>query len=48
MLKQIPMTMTEPLSPKQKVQKLMTKIGGGWYIENITKRLPPLRGPNLN
>ena len=28
MFKQIPTTMTKPLSPKQKVQKLMTEIGG--------------------
>ena len=32
MFKQIPTTMTKPLSPKQKVQKLMTEIGGGWYM----------------
>ena len=31
--KQIHTTMTEPLSPKQKIQKLMTTIGGGWYME---------------
>ena len=29
---QIPTKMTKPLSPKQKVQKIMTEIGGGWYI----------------
>ena len=32
MSKQIFTTMTEPLSPKQKFQKLMTDIGGGWYM----------------
>ena len=32
MFKQIPTTMTKPLSQKQKVQKLMTEIGGGWYM----------------
>ena len=31
--KQIPTTMTKPLSQRQKVQELMTKIGGGWYIK---------------
>ena len=30
MFKQIPLTMIESLTPKQKVQKLMTEIGGGW------------------
>ena len=28
--KQIPQDMYKPLTPKQKVQKLMTDIGGGW------------------
>ena len=32
MLKQIPQTMSKTLPPKQKVQKLMTDIGGGWYM----------------
>ena len=32
MSKQIPITMTKPLS-KKKAQKLMTEIGGGWYME---------------
>ena len=31
--KQIPTTMTKPLSPRQKFQKLMTKIGGEWYMK---------------
>ena len=31
MFKQIPTTMTKAIIPKQKVQKLMTEIGGGWY-----------------
>ena len=32
MFKQIPTTMTKPLSPRKKVQKIMTEIGGGWYM----------------
>ena len=35
MFKQIPLTMIIELSPKQKVQKLMTEIGGGWYMEKV-------------
>ena len=35
MFKQRPTTMTEPLSPKQKVQKLMTEIGGGGYMGKL-------------
>ena len=33
MFKRIPTTMTKELSPKQKVQKLMTEIGCGWYMQ---------------
>ena len=33
MFKQRPTTITKPLSPRQKYQKLMTEIGGGWYME---------------
>ena len=32
MFKQIPLTMIKALRPKQKSQKLMTKVGGGWYM----------------
>ena len=45
MFKQIPTTMNKPFSPRQKVQKPMTEIGGGYYVEKITKVLPPLRTP---
>ena len=48
MFKQIPTMMTKPLSPIQKLQKLMTEIGGGWYLEKITKRLPPIRRSKLS
>ena len=48
MFKQIPLTVIKALSPKQKVQKLMTEIGGGWYLEKVTKGLPPLRRPKLS
>ena len=46
--KKIPKTMNKTLSQKQKVQKLMTEIGGGWYMEIIAKGLPPLRRPKLS
>ena len=47
MFKQIPTIMTKPLIQRQKVQKLMTEIGGVWYMKKITKVLPPLRIPKL-
>ena len=40
--------MTKALSPKQKVQKLMTEIGGGWYMKKSAKGLPPPRRPKLS
>ena len=48
MFKKIPTTMMKPLSPRQKLQKLMTEICGGWYMERITKVLPPLKIPKLS
>ena len=33
MFMKIPQTIQISLNPKQKVQKLMTDIGGGWYME---------------
>ena len=48
MFNQIPKTMKKALTPKQKVQKLMTDIGGGWYMEKSDKGLPPLRRTKLS
>ena len=44
----IPTMITKPLIQSQKFKKLMTEIGGGWYMEKITKLLPPLRRPELS
>ena len=33
MFSQIPQNIKIALTPKQKFQKLMTDIGGGWYME---------------
>ena len=40
MFKQIPLTMKKVLNPKQKVQKLVTDIGGGWYMEKLLRGYP--------
>ena len=37
MFKQIPTKMTKAISSKQKVQKLMEEIGGGWYREKLLR-----------
>ena len=47
MFKQITTTITKALSPKQKVQKLMIEIGGGWYMEKIAKGITLLNRPRL-
>ena len=48
MFKKIPLTMSKALTPKQKVQKLMTNIGGGWYMKKSAKGLPLLRRTKLS
>ena len=45
MFQKIPTIKLKPLSRGKKLQKLLTEIGGGWYVEKITKVLPPLRRP---
>ena len=37
MFKQIPTMMTRSLSQKQKVQKHMTEVSGGWYMEKLQR-----------
>ena len=48
MFKPIPLIVKKALTPKQKVQKLMTDIGGGWYMETFSKVLPPLSRTKLS
>ena len=48
MFRKIPQTIKIALNPKQKVQKLMTDISGGWYMEKIVKGLPQLRRTKLS
>ena len=48
MFKQITTTTKKPLIQRRKVQKFMTKIGGGWYMKKITKGLPTLMIPKLS
>ena len=46
MLKKIPKTMTKPLSINR-LQKFMTEIGGGWYMQRIANGIPTLRRKEL-
>ena len=48
MFKQIPQTMIKSLTPKQKVQKLTTNIGGRWYTGKSAKGLPTLKRSKIS
>ena len=48
LFKLIPTMKPKPLSQDLKHQKLLTEIGGGWYMEKMTKGLPPLRRQKLS
>ena len=48
MFRKIPQTIKIELTPKQKVQKLMTDIGGGWYMKKSARVLPPSRLTKLS
>ena len=39
---------SKPLSQGKKLKKLLTEIGGGWYMKKMTKGLPPLSRPKLS
>ena len=43
MFKMIPQNVEKPLTSREKNQKLITYIGGGWYLEKCEKGLPPLK-----
>ena len=43
MFKTIPQNVVKPLTSREKNQKLITDIGGGWYLEKCKKGLPPLK-----
>ena len=48
MFQKTPTIKSEPLSQGKKIQKLLTEIGGGWYMKKMTKGIPPLRRPKLS
>ena len=47
MFKNIPQNVEKPLTSREKNLKLMTDIGGGWYLEKCQKGLPPLKRKKL-
>ena len=44
----IPQNVEISITPKQKIQKFMTYIGGVWYMEKGNRGLPPLKKTKLN
>ena len=48
MFKQIPQNVEKALTSREKNQKLMTDIGGGWYLKKCEKGLPPLKRIKLS
>ena len=46
--KQIPQNVENPLTSREKNQTLMTDIGGGWYLKNCERGLPPLKRKKLS
>ena len=48
MFKTIPQNVEKPLTTREKNQKLITDIGGGWYLEKCAKVLPPLKRTKLS
>ena len=47
MFKTIPQNVENPLTSREKNQKLITDIGGGWYLENFEKGQPPFKRTKL-
>ena len=48
MFKTIPQNVEKPLTSREKNQKLITDIGGGWYLEKCQKGLPLLKRTKLS
>ena len=48
MFKQIPQNVEKALTSSEKEKKLMTDIGGGWYLKKCARGLPPLKRTKLS
>ena len=48
MFMQIPKKIERALTSKEKTQKLLTDIGGGWYMEKGARGLPTLKRKKLS
>ena len=48
MFKQIPQNVERAVNSREKNQKLMTDIGGGWCLKKCERGLPPLKRKKLS
>ena len=48
MFKTIPQNVEKSLTSREKNQKLITDIGGGWYLKKCAKGLPPMKRTKLS
>ena len=48
MFMQIPQNVEITITSKEKIQKLLTDIGGGWYMKKCSRGLPPLKRTKLS
>ena len=48
MFKKIPQNVEKPLTSREKNQKFITDIGGGWYLKRCEMGLPPLNRKKLS
>ena len=48
MFKKIPQNVEKSLTTREKNQKLITDIEGGWFLEKGAKGLPPLKRTKLS
>ena len=48
MFQKIPVELRKQHSPKEKCKSLLHAIGGGWYVEKLGQKLPPLKKRKLS
>ena len=44
----IPVEVHKQPSPKEKYQSLLHAIGGGWYVNKLGQKIPPLNKTKLS
>ena len=48
LFQKIPVELNKQPSPKEKLKSLLHAIGGGWYVNKLGQKLPPLRISRLS